>query len=237
MGYLKLLGVIELFVPRDHSEQVTSEWYVDRLWKEGHCPHSVLDLGCGAGNSLDLFRKYDPNIAWVGLDIENSPEVQTRKRRDGNFATYDGTHIPFADNTFDLIYCKQVLEHVRYPQRLMSEAARVLRPKGCLIGSTSHLEPYHSFSYWNYTPYGFSVIAGEAGLSLLEIRPSIDALSMIITHIWQRFPGIWWEHESPVNWVISFLARLRRVHPQSVNALKLLFCGQFCFWALKPEEC
>jgi SAM-dependent methyltransferase len=235
MGYLKLLGVVEPFVPRDHSEQVTSEWYVDHLWKEGHCPHSVLDLGCGAGNSLDLFRKYDPNIAWVGLDIENSPEVQTRKLRDANFATYDGTHIPFADNTFDLIYCKQVLEHVRYPQRFMSEAARVLRPKGCLIGSTSHLEPYHSYSYWNYTPYGFSVIAGEAGLRLLEIRPSIDALSMLFTHVWQRFPAIWWEHESPVNLVISLLAGLRKVHPQSVNALKLLFCGQFCFWASKPE--
>jgi hypothetical protein len=66
-------------------------------------------------------------------------------------------------------------EHVRHPEELLSDIARVLRPGGQSIGSTSQLEPYHSLSLWNYTPYGFRVLVEGAGLKLDKIRPSIDA--------------------------------------------------------------
>ena len=226
MRYLKLLGVLNELVPTDHSAQVTAEWYADRLSGASRSCLHIMDLGCGTGNSLELFHKSNPDIQWVGLDIGDSPEVQSRVRRDGKFVTYDGRRIPFAENTFDVIYCKQVLEHVRYPQNLIGEVQRVLKPHGYFIGSTSHLEPYHSYSYWNYTPFGFSVLVRDAGLRLLEIRPSIDAFSMLVTHVLGWFP---------VNLAISALGRLMKARPQSINAVKLLFCGQFCFWALKPE--
>ena len=32
----------------------------------------VMDLGCGAGDSVDLFRSVDPDVSWVGVDIEDS---------------------------------------------------------------------------------------------------------------------------------------------------------------------
>ena len=79
-----------------------------------------------------------------------------------------------------MIYCNQVLEHVRFPERLLREVCRVLKPNGYFVGATSQLEPYHSLSVWNYTPHGFRLLVKEVGLQLQEIRPGIDALTLII---------------------------------------------------------
>ena len=51
----------------------------------------MLDLGCGAGDSVDLFRSLNPVVSWVGADIEQSAEVADRTRTDAEFVTFDGT--------------------------------------------------------------------------------------------------------------------------------------------------
>ena len=110
----------------------------------------VLDLGCGAGRTVDIFRRLDPEVDWRGLDLESSPEVDKRTRKDASFYTYDGVHIPFDDAIFDIVFSHQVFEHVRHPEALLEEVTRVLKPGAAFIGSVSALEPYHSFSLWNY---------------------------------------------------------------------------------------
>jgi hypothetical protein len=55
----------------------------------------------------------------------------------------------------------------------------VLKADGIFVGSTSHLEPFHSRSYWNYTPYGFCVLLREAGFRSIVVRPGIDSLTLI----------------------------------------------------------
>ena len=62
------------------------------------------------------------------------------------------------------MFCKQVLEHVERPHELVADVARVLRPGGAFAGSTSQLEPYHSRSTGNYTPYGLQRLLTHAGL-------------------------------------------------------------------------
>lgn len=223
------------FIPDDHSRQVTPRYFTEILFGKDNNILEVMDLGCGEGNSMDYFQLMHPQIKWVGLDIEDSPEVKSRKRADGDFHSFDGIHIPFGDNHFDLIYCNQVFEHVRYPEKLLKEVFRVLRPGGYLVGSTSQLEPFHSFSFWNYTPYGFSLMVKEAGLQMIEIRPSIDAVTLIARRGLgkPKFFLRWWEKESPLNVTISFVGKILRKRHSSINSMKLLFCGQFCFLVTK----
>ncbi len=167
--------------------------------------------------------------------IENSPEVKKRKENHEKFFTFNGIDIPFPNDYFDLIYCKQVLEHVRYPQKLLNEVKRVLKAGGYFIGSTSQLEPYHSLSYWNFTPYGFSNLIEEAKLKLLEIRPSIDSLTLIIRRGLRDLTmfNIFWRIESPLNFLISLIGKIFRISHSKLNEIKLLFCGQFIFFAKK----
>jgi SAM-dependent methyltransferase len=199
----------------------------------------VLDLGCGDGGSVELFRARDPGVDWIGLDIPGSREAGARRRTDTRFATFDGVSIPFADGSFDLVYCKQVLEHVRHPAPLLHNVHRVLAPGGYFAGSTSQLEPFHSLSLWNYTPVGLAQLLEDARLSLLEIRPGIDALALIarrlagrhsrLDRVWAR----WWGGQSPLNRAIDGYGRARRLDARSLNATKLLFCGQFAFLACR----
>jgi SAM-dependent methyltransferase len=226
-----LLDALGASVPGDHSRQASAEQYARALR-----PATVMDLGCGTGDSVDIFRALDPAVRWLGVDIAGSPEVLARRRADAEFLTFDGVNLPVADAGFELVYCKQVLEHVRDPAPLLAEVARVLRPGGHFAGSTSQLEPFHSFSTWNYTPYGFAVLVERAGLELVEVRPSIDAAALVLRRALHtpRWTSRWWEGESPLNRVLGLAGRASRADPASVNAAKLVFCGQFTFLARRP---
>lgn len=222
-------------IPVDHSRAVLADHYAARyLGAPGRPPAPrVLDLGCGTGASVDLFRSLEPRVRWTGADIERSPEVAERTRTDADFVTFDGERLPFADDSFDLVFCKQVLEHVRRPGPLLAEVARVLAPGGWLAGSTSQLEAFHSRSFWNYTPYGLLVLLEEARLDLVEVRPVIDAFTLVA---WRalgtpRFFYRWWARESPPYRVISLLARPAGWDHRTVNTAKLVLSGQFTFLA------
>jgi ubiquinone/menaquinone biosynthesis C-methylase UbiE len=220
-------------IPADHSRSVLADSYAARYLNRPGRPAAprVLDLGCGDGASVDLFRSLEPRVQWTGADIAHSPEVAERTRDDAEFVTFDGEQLPFADASFDLVYCKQVLEHVQRPRPLIAEVARVLRPDGWFAGSTSQLEAFHSRSLWNYTPYGLMVLADEAGLELTEVRPVIDGFTLVA---WRalgtpRSFYRWWARESPPYRAISLLARPARWDHRTVNTAKLVLSGQFTF--------
>jgi len=225
-------------VPADHARQIAAEHWIARFYaarRDAPRAARVIDLGCGAGDSVDVFRRFDSEVRWLGVDLESSPEVDARTRADAEFATFNGTRVPAEDASADLVFCKQVLEHVREPEPLLLDVARVLAPGGWFAGSTSQLEPFHSLSVWNYTPYGLTMLLEHAGLEVLELRPSIDGLTLVA----QRALGMprlfdrWWALDSPVNRAFDFLGA--RLDVRQRNAIKLLLCGQFCFLARAPS--
>jgi SAM-dependent methyltransferase len=227
---LELLGDA---VPRSTVRQALADDYIPRLATAGR----VVDLGCGRGDSVEQFRNVNPSVDWVGVDVERSPEVAARRRTDAEFVTFDGVHLPFEDSAVDAVYCKQVLEHVREPAPLLAEVGRILKPGGLFAGSTSQLEPFHSYSTWNYTPYGLRLLFEAAGLHALEFRPGIDSLALIVNRgVGMRgFTRRWWARESPLNRVADGFGRVRRLDAVHVNAIKLLLCGQFAFLARRPS--
>ena len=222
-------------IPADHSHAVLADSYAAAWLARPDRPPApeVLDLGCGAGDSVDLFRSLEPRVSWTGADIDESPEVAERTRGDARFVTFDGERLPFGDASFDLVYCKQVLEHVEHPRELLAEVARVLAPGGHLAGSTSQLEAFHSRSTLNWTPYGFTRLAEEAGLEVIELRPVIDGFTLVA---WRalglpRFFHRWWSRESPPYRVIELAARAARLDVRTRNQMKLVLAGQFAFLA------
>lgn len=224
---------IKMCLPSDSARQYSAMEYARDLAPTLAEGATVVDLGCGAGVSLDLFRQLRPGVRWIGVDIEHSPEVDARTRSDGDFRTYDGINIPLEDDAIDLMYSRQVFEHVRYPEHLLRDIHRALKPGGVFIGSTSHLEPYHSFSYWNFTPFGFKRLVEAAGLSLVEIRPGIDGITLV-TRAYRGNDATmnkWFAEESPLNREIEEKSEGQSV--QQIAFRKLMFCGQFCFLVKK----
>lgn len=231
-----LWNVLQPYLPNDHARQVSSRYYIEGLMGGPEKPQKVLDLGCGRGDSVDLFRRFHPDVDWTGVDIGDSQEALQRQRADAHFVTYDGRTIPFPADTFDLVYSSQVLEHVREPAQHLTEIRRVLRPGGVLIGSTSQLEPYHSRSYWNFTAFGFVTLAEEAGLKVEELRPGIDGVSLTLRTFLGRDPMFdrWWDTDSPVHTLIDEWGRETGRRPALVNLRKMHLAGQFAFRVRKP---
>jgi SAM-dependent methyltransferase len=102
---------------------------------------TILDVGCGTGRHTS--RAYQcPEAVAVGVDLNHGDLLEARKRlilhdrlqmggggRWGLSAA-DVADLPFGDNTFDLVICSEVLEHIPDDARVMPEIVRVLKP-GC----------------------------------------------------------------------------------------------------------
>ncbi len=103
--------------------------------------YRILDIGTGIG-LLPLLLSEDGAKQIVGIDI--SPEMlelaeYLRLSRGGEaaarvtFRLAPAHALPFRDESFDAVTCRLVLNHVRRPERIVREIARVLRPGGVLI--------------------------------------------------------------------------------------------------------
>ena len=93
-----------------------------------HCPGSdVLEVGCGTG--LILQRVAERARCATGVDI--SPGMLERAKERG-LDVHEGTatDLPFADESFDLVYSFKVLAHVEEIGLAMQEMHRVTRPGG-----------------------------------------------------------------------------------------------------------
>jgi SAM-dependent methyltransferase len=220
-------------LPSDHSRQTRADHYVREFASTAAPGSIVLDLGCGLGRSRKLFGELDPTIRWLGVDLPNSPEVNARRDPVAGIASFDGIHLPLRSSSIDGVFSQQVLEHVRHPEALLHEVNRVLRSGGVFFGSTSHLEPYHSRSLWNFTPFGFKTIVEDAGFVLEEIRPGIDGITLIQRSYTGDYPRFnpFFASESPLNSEIESAAEASGTDFATRNDHKLGFCGHFSFRA------
>jgi GT2 family glycosyltransferase/glycosyltransferase involved in cell wall biosynthesis/SAM-dependent methyltransferase len=68
----------------------------------------------------------------------------------------DSHHLPFGDETFDLVIAMNAFEHYREPDRVVAQIERVLRPGGLVFLHTAFLQPVHEapHHYFNCTAHG-----------------------------------------------------------------------------------
>lgn len=228
----EVYSTIGEYLPEDHSNTQSLSTYIRQISKKLPERAKILDLGCGEGDSIDLFQNMLPDSIWRGVDIENSPEVKNRVRQSNLFASFNGVDLPYPDKHFDLIYCHQVLEHVRHPDALVKEALRVLKPGGFFVGSVSYLEPYHSYSIFNFTPYGITQVFGDAGFDLKEIRPGVDASVLINRQLLNRsgLLNIFWR-QNFIYAIIALIGGIFCLPHREKNFLKIQFSGHLTFLA------
>ena len=96
----------------------------------------VLDLGCGRGGVVELFWR-DVMLA-AGLDPD-APSLAEHRAPGMPVICGRGEHLPFAAQSFDLIVCLWVLEHLESPEVVLREVRRVLRPGGHFVFLTPNL--------------------------------------------------------------------------------------------------
>ncbi len=96
----------------------------------------VLDLGCGAGDFTAVIAQSGSRA--VGADVAQAALRRARSRYPGldlRQVPIDGP-LPFEDNSFEVVWASEVIEHVGDTARWLSEVRRVLAPSGRLLLST-----------------------------------------------------------------------------------------------------
>ncbi|GAA6012484.1 hypothetical protein JCM10207_007106 [Rhodosporidiobolus poonsookiae] len=130
----------QAFYPSGHDQSVLANHRLRTATNSAPhlLPHllprdSLLDVGCGPGTITVSFA---PRVARVvGVEHPSAgqavlDEAQQLAREQGvedkvSFQLADAFHLPFPDDSFDVVYCHQVLQHVPDPATLLREMRRV----------------------------------------------------------------------------------------------------------------
>jgi SAM-dependent methyltransferase len=137
---------------------------------EEHCRGRVLDAGAGRGAYRDMLLRYADE--YVGMDIGKSNATSV---------VGDAQRLPFADESFDTVFCSQVLEHVQEPWKALAEMRRVLKPGGCLILTVPHMSWLHNepYDFYRYTVHGLRFLLTQAGFEEVKMKPAGGLLSLL----------------------------------------------------------
>ncbi len=113
----------------------------------GYRGKRVLEVGCGAGVDLARFARGGAEVTGVDLApaaIDLARTNFAQQQLHGDFHVADGERLPFADDTFDLVYAHGVVQYTADPQAFVDECRRVLKPGGRAI-----FQVYNRISWLN----------------------------------------------------------------------------------------
>ncbi|MES2499596.1 MAG: methyltransferase domain-containing protein [Pseudomonadota bacterium] len=82
---------------------------------------SVLDVGAGTGEMAQAVQSFRPELLFTGVDVYIRPKTFIP------VVKYDGSILPFDDNSFDVVIIVDVLHHCKEPVSVLKECARVSR--------------------------------------------------------------------------------------------------------------
>ena len=100
---------------------------------------TALDVGCGGGLLAEEFARLGCRVTGVDPSAESLETARGHARIEGleiNYLVSAGEQLPFEDESFDVVYCCDVLEHVADLQRVLDESARVMKPGGVYMYDT-----------------------------------------------------------------------------------------------------
>lgn len=127
----------------------------------------LIDIGCGR---MPYRKILEPLVdSYTGVD---HPEASKLYKSDYKIDVLaDAKKLPFENKTFDTALLIQVLEHVDSPDRVIKEAARILKPNGTLIISVPFFYPLHDMPYdWGrYTSSALKSLVEQADLKIIKL--------------------------------------------------------------------
>ncbi len=163
-------------------------------FKEGQ---RLLDLGCGRGEFLNGFMSLGLHGFGVDISCEAKEFCKDAEIKECDF---ENEKLTYEDDFFDIVFSKSVLEHFYYPEKVVHEIFRILKPGGTAItmvpdwetdcrgfyADFTHRTPFSLLSLEKiYKMYGFAGVKTERlrQLPLLWKFPWLTPLSIILARL------------------------------------------------------
>jgi SAM-dependent methyltransferase len=132
---------------------------------------NILNVGSGTGGTVPLLERFG---SVLNVDVAESAVRACRARGIRNVLKVKGTHLPFQDESFDLVTALDVLEHIADDREAIAEWQRLLKPGGKLLITvpayqwlwSEHDESLHHFR--RYTAASLHRLLNREGFSILK---------------------------------------------------------------------
>jgi SAM-dependent methyltransferase len=145
------------------TKKITRE-KLDLFLKKHSTGGKTLDIGCGNVPYVSYF----PNSVTIDVSRLRKPAILA-----------DAHCLPFGNESFDVILCTEVLEHLKEPQWAIDEMERVLLDGGKVVLTTRFIFPLHDTpdDYYRFTKYGLRYLLRN--WRIVEIKEETSTLGSI----------------------------------------------------------
>jgi SAM-dependent methyltransferase len=162
---------------------------------------ALLDLGCSSGSFLECIRGERWNLYGVEMSEQ---EARTAEARTGAKVFVGAVpEAPFAPESFDVVTCFDVLEHLYEPRATMSKVAEWLKPGGVFYVQVPNIDSAERRvfgTYWHglelprhlfhYSPASLRHLAEASGLRVLSLETRRNqAVGTSLRYVWDDFFG------------------------------------------------
>ncbi len=144
-----------------HRYQEYAPWMPEVMGFDQFAGKRLLEVGCGMGTDLLQFARGGALVTGIDLtprSLEISRHHLSLYGQRGDFANADCERLPFADESFDVVYSNGVLHHTPDTAGAVREVHRVLRPNGL-----ARVMLYHrgSWAYWTQVVLRYGILRAE----------------------------------------------------------------------------
>jgi 2-polyprenyl-6-hydroxyphenyl methylase / 3-demethylubiquinone-9 3-methyltransferase len=178
---------------------------------------TALEVGCGGGILTEEIARMGFTTTGVDPSEGSLATARAHAKQSGLEISYDfgtGEALPYSNASFDVVFCCDVLEHVRDLPKVIEEIARVLKPGGAFIFDTFNrtfisklvaIKIWQEWKRWAFmppslhvwemfvTPEELKATLQEKGFHLKEFqgsKPSVSMLTML-SYLRKRAKGEW----------------------------------------------
>lgn len=140
----------------------------------------LLDVGCSSGSFLASMSSGDWEL--YGTEMDELTAKRAAAHSGATIFVGDTLKAPYPPNSFDLITCFDVLEHVYDPRRFLHQMQQWLKPGGIFFAKVPNIDSWESRvfgSYWfglelprhlyHFSPLTLKLLASELGFHELSI--------------------------------------------------------------------
>lgn len=182
-----------------HQEKRAHKYIANNLVHDGN---DVIDIGCG---HKDIQKYLPTGIKYIGLDLYETAKDWYRSKPDVYADAHD---IPLKSSTVDHVLLLEVLEHLKSPEKAISEISRILKPEGTAIISIPFLYPLHDepYDFRRWTRHGIKLLIEDIyDLKVREITEFGSSItsSTVLFNLALTEYFILQINKSKLNWIFS----------------------------------